>query len=195
MFQTSDKSQLLRRVLWINAELTIFWSLTHKNTQAIYILNRENPHNSEPYNDPRRGLDFIALPAEDVDDDEEVFDHESIIKDANDIRFGGPPVLLLRSKEGRVGCGGVVSGSGLTFFSAISDCCCSRNANCACNCIHLAARLMVWSSSVLSSVQRAELIKFVIKIICNLSGVPSNKRTTEIQTLRSYVGKKVSYRF
>ena len=65
------------------------------------------------------------MPAEDVDD-EEVFDHESIIKDANDIRLGGP-VLLLRS-EGRVGCG-VVSGSGLTFFSAISDCCCSRNAN------------------------------------------------------------------
>ena len=58
------------------------------------------------------------MPAEDVDD-EEVFDHESIIKDANDIRLGGP-VLLLRSKEGRVGCGGVVSGSGLTFFSAIS---------------------------------------------------------------------------
>ena len=98
-----------------------------------------------------------VMPAEDVDD-EEVFDHESIIKDANDIRLGGP-VLLLRSK-GRVGCG-VVSGSGLTFFSAISDCCCSRNANCACNCIHLAARLMVWSSSVLSSVQRTKLVRFV----------------------------------
>ena len=105
------------------------------------------------------------MPAEDVDD-EEVFDHESIIKDANDIRLGGP-VLLLRS-EGRVGCG-VVSGSGLTFFSAISDCCCSRNANCACNCIHLAARLMVWSSSVLSSVQRKKLVRFVTLLkICNL---------------------------
>ena len=97
------------------------------------------------------------MPAEDVDD-EEVFDHESIIKDANDIRLGGPVLLLLRSK-GRVGCG-IVSGSGLTFFSAISDCCCSRNANCACNCIHLAARLMVCSSSVLSSVPRTKLIRF-----------------------------------
>ena len=36
MFQTSDNSQLLRRVLWINAELTIVSSLKHKNTQPIY---------------------------------------------------------------------------------------------------------------------------------------------------------------
>ena len=28
---------------------------------TLYILNRENPHNSEPQNGPRRGLDFIAL--------------------------------------------------------------------------------------------------------------------------------------
>jgi hypothetical protein len=61
MFQTSDNSQLLRRELWINAELTIVWSLKHKNTQPIYIFNRKNPQNSEPQNDPRRGLDFIAL--------------------------------------------------------------------------------------------------------------------------------------
>ena len=61
MFQTSDNSQLLRRVLWINAELTIVWSLKHKNTQPSYIFNRENPQNSEPQNGPRRGLDFIAL--------------------------------------------------------------------------------------------------------------------------------------
>ena len=62
MFQTSDNSQLLRRVLWINAELTIVWSLKHKNTQPSYIFNRENNQNSEPQNGPRRGLDFIALP-------------------------------------------------------------------------------------------------------------------------------------
>ena len=61
MFQTSDNSQLLRRVLWINAELTIVSSLKHKNTQPIYIFNRENPQNSEPQNGPKRGLDFIAL--------------------------------------------------------------------------------------------------------------------------------------
>ena len=63
MFQTSDNSQLLRRVLWINADLTIVWSLKHKNTQPSYIFNGENPQNSEPQNGPRRGLDFIALPA------------------------------------------------------------------------------------------------------------------------------------
>jgi hypothetical protein len=61
MFQTSDNSQLLRGVLWINAELTIVSSLKHKNTQPIYIFNRENLQNSEPQNGPRRGLDFIAL--------------------------------------------------------------------------------------------------------------------------------------
>jgi hypothetical protein len=35
--------------------------LKHKNTQPLYIFNRENPQNSEPPNGPRRGLDFIAL--------------------------------------------------------------------------------------------------------------------------------------
>ena len=40
MFQTSDNSQLLRRVLWISKELTIVSSLKHKNTQPIYIFNR-----------------------------------------------------------------------------------------------------------------------------------------------------------
>ena len=61
MFQISDNSQLLRRVLLINAELTIVVSLKHKNTQPIYIFNRENPQNSGPQNGLRRGLDFIAL--------------------------------------------------------------------------------------------------------------------------------------
>ena len=61
MFQTSDKSQLLRRVLWINAQLTIVWSLKHKISQPIYIFNRQNSQNSESPNGPRRGLDFIAL--------------------------------------------------------------------------------------------------------------------------------------
>jgi hypothetical protein len=61
MFQTSDKSQLLRRVLWINAQLTSVWSLKHKISQPIYIFHRENSQNSESPNGPRRGLDFIAL--------------------------------------------------------------------------------------------------------------------------------------
>ena len=62
MYQTSDNSQLLRRILWINTQLTIFWSLKHHSTQPIYIFNRENPQNSESPNCPRWGLDFIALP-------------------------------------------------------------------------------------------------------------------------------------
>jgi hypothetical protein len=62
MFQTSDKSLLLRRVLWINAQLTIVWSLKHKISQPIYIFSRENSQNSESPNGPRSGLDFIALP-------------------------------------------------------------------------------------------------------------------------------------
>ena len=61
MFQTSDNSQLLRRVLWINVELTIVWSLKNKNTQPSYTFNRENPQSSEPQNGQRRGLNFIAL--------------------------------------------------------------------------------------------------------------------------------------
>jgi hypothetical protein len=61
MFQTLDNSQLLRRVLCINAELTIVSSLKHKNTQPSYIFNRKNPQNSETQNGLRRGLDFIAL--------------------------------------------------------------------------------------------------------------------------------------
>ena len=61
MFQTSDNSELLRRVLWINVELTIVSSLKHKNTQPPYIFNRENLRNSELQNGLRRGLDFIAL--------------------------------------------------------------------------------------------------------------------------------------
>ena len=61
MFQSSDKSQLLWRVLWINAKSTIVWSLKHKISQPVYIFNRENYRNSESPNGPRRGLDFIAL--------------------------------------------------------------------------------------------------------------------------------------
>ena len=61
MYHTWDNSQLLRRVLWISAELDIVSSLKHKNTQPLYIFNRENPQNSKPQNGPKRGLDFIAL--------------------------------------------------------------------------------------------------------------------------------------
>ena len=61
MLRTCTNSQLLRRVLWINAELTTGASFKHKNTQPSYIFKRENPKNSEPQNGLRRGLDFIAL--------------------------------------------------------------------------------------------------------------------------------------
>ena len=40
MLQTSNNSQLLRRVLWISAEQTIGASLKHKNTQPLYMFNR-----------------------------------------------------------------------------------------------------------------------------------------------------------
>ena len=61
MFKSCSNSKLLRRVLWISAEQTIGASLKHKNTQPLFIFNRENPKNSEPQNGLRRGLDFIAL--------------------------------------------------------------------------------------------------------------------------------------
>ena len=35
--------------------------MKHKNTQPLYIFNRENPQNSEPQIGPRSGLDYIAL--------------------------------------------------------------------------------------------------------------------------------------
>ena len=35
--------------------------MKHKNTQPLYIFNREIPQNSEPQNGPRSGLDYIAL--------------------------------------------------------------------------------------------------------------------------------------
>ena len=45
VFQTSDNSQLLRKVLWINAELTIVWSLKSRGSvhywlgwKALYYL-------------------------------------------------------------------------------------------------------------------------------------------------------------
>ena len=40
MFQTWDNSQLLRRVLWISAELTIGATFKHKCTQPLYMFNR-----------------------------------------------------------------------------------------------------------------------------------------------------------
>ena len=53
--------RLLRRVLWINAELTIVSSLKHKNTQAIYIFNRDNPKNSEPQYGFKEGTWFHSF--------------------------------------------------------------------------------------------------------------------------------------
>ena len=35
--------------------------MKHKNTQPLYIFNRENPQSSETQNGPRSGLDYIAL--------------------------------------------------------------------------------------------------------------------------------------
>ena len=61
MFQTSDNSQLCIDSQYSSQYLTIVSSLKHKNTQPLYIINRENPQNSETQNGPRRGLDFIAL--------------------------------------------------------------------------------------------------------------------------------------
>jgi hypothetical protein len=83
MFQTWDKSALhwftvlfsladycLQGVYYIEGSAQIDFtlldslivsSLKHKNTQPLYIFNRENPQNSEPQNGPRRGLDFIAF--------------------------------------------------------------------------------------------------------------------------------------
>ena len=43
MFQTRDKSQLLRRVLWISAELTIVSSFKHKYTQPLYFQQGKSP--------------------------------------------------------------------------------------------------------------------------------------------------------
>ena len=37
------------------------WTLLHHNTQPVLIFNRENLQNFRSQNDPRRGLDFIAL--------------------------------------------------------------------------------------------------------------------------------------
>ena len=40
--------------------------MKRKNTQPLYIFNRENPQNSEPQNGPRSGLDYIALKGQEV---------------------------------------------------------------------------------------------------------------------------------
>ena len=61
IFQTSDNSQLCIDSQYSSQQLTIGASFKHKNTQPLYIFNRENPQNSEPQNGLRRGLDFIAL--------------------------------------------------------------------------------------------------------------------------------------
>ena len=60
-FQTSDNSQLCIDLQYSSQQLTIGASLKYRNTQPLYIFNRENPQNSEPQNGPRIGLDYIAL--------------------------------------------------------------------------------------------------------------------------------------
>ena len=37
------------------------YSVENIKRLCLYILDRENPQNSEPQNGPRRGLDFIAF--------------------------------------------------------------------------------------------------------------------------------------
>ena len=61
MFQTCSNSLLCTDSQYSSQKLTIGASLKHKNTQSLYIFNRENPRNSEPQNGPRSGLDYIAL--------------------------------------------------------------------------------------------------------------------------------------
>ena len=61
MFQTCSNSLLCTDSHYPSQYLSIGASLKHKNTQHLYIFNRENPQNSERQNGPRRGLDFIAL--------------------------------------------------------------------------------------------------------------------------------------
>ena len=61
MFQTCSNSLLCTDSQYSSQQLTIGASLKHKNTQPLYIFNRENPQNSEPQNGPRSGLDYIAL--------------------------------------------------------------------------------------------------------------------------------------
>ena len=54
-------SSTTKILLKISATFQSYVCLKHKNTQPLYIFNKENPQNSEPQNGPRRGLDFIAL--------------------------------------------------------------------------------------------------------------------------------------
>ena len=61
MFQTCSNSLLCTDSQYSSQQLTIGANLKHKNTQPLYIFNRENPQNSEPQNGPRSGLDYIAL--------------------------------------------------------------------------------------------------------------------------------------
>ena len=61
MFQTCSNSLLCTDSQYSSQQLTIGASLKHKNTQPLYIFNRENPQNSEPQNGPRSGLDYIPL--------------------------------------------------------------------------------------------------------------------------------------
>ena len=57
-------SALIHSTLLSSWLLEQVWNI--KNTQPLYIFNRENPQNSEPQNDPRSGFDYIALPKYDA---------------------------------------------------------------------------------------------------------------------------------
>ena len=72
--------------------------MKHKNTQPLYIFNRENPQKSEPQNGLRRGLDFIALIFSDLNFTqiwywniarlEVIIDNSSVKWDGRFIEFG-----------------------------------------------------------------------------------------------------------
>ena len=63
MFHTCSNSLLCTDSQYSSQYIADYWSKfeTKKNTQPLYIFNRENPQNSEPQNGPRSGLDHIAL--------------------------------------------------------------------------------------------------------------------------------------
>ena len=68
MLQNSDNSQSCIDLQYSSQQLTIGATFKYKNTQPLYIFNKENPQNSEPQNGPRKGLDFIALSKKDADE-------------------------------------------------------------------------------------------------------------------------------
>ena len=55
-------------------------SLKQKNTQPLYIFNRENPQNYDLQNGPRSGLDYIALPTPSMKGEEDGLNQGYLLK-------------------------------------------------------------------------------------------------------------------